>query len=154
MVVEESDDPMDDVQSDDPMDVGESADRVDVAVQNAVKCPFLAEDEADELGDVTRAGTLPFLERFADSPRPVLPERQRRSSHRRSRISPARIPSKGDGEGAEARMAKGGHIVFEGSYINFQGVVALLSENSFLWVSLFAAQKLSKLALLQDLAII
>ena len=67
IVVEESDDLMDVDDPDDPresMDVEESADRADVAVQDTVECPFLAEDEADELGDVTRAGTLPFLEKL------------------------------------------------------------------------------------------
>jgi hypothetical protein len=54
----------------------------------------------------------------------------------------------GDGAEVEERMANGGHRIFEGSYINVQGVVALLLENSFPWVSLFAAEKLSKLALL------
>jgi hypothetical protein len=65
MDVDDPDDASDDVQSDDAIvDVEESADRVDVAVQGAVECPFLVEDEADELGDVTRAGTLPFLEKL------------------------------------------------------------------------------------------
>jgi hypothetical protein len=65
MGVDDPDDAIDDVQSDDAMvDVEESADRVDVAVQGAVECPFLVENEADELGDVTRAGTLPFLEKL------------------------------------------------------------------------------------------
>jgi len=69
MKVDDSDDDMDDVQSDDAMvDVEESASkRVDVAVQGAVECPFLVEDEADELWDVTRAGTLPLLEKLRTS---------------------------------------------------------------------------------------
>ena len=70
MDVDDPDDAMDDVQSDDAMvDVEESADR---SVQDAVECPFLAEDEADELGDVTRAGTLPFLEKLRTPHLPYL----------------------------------------------------------------------------------
>jgi hypothetical protein len=55
MDVDDPDDASDDVQSDDAMvDVEESADRVDeVAVQGAVECPFLVEDEADELGGMS-----------------------------------------------------------------------------------------------------
>jgi hypothetical protein len=66
MDVDDRDDEMDDVQSDDAkVDVEESAsDRVDVAVQRAVECLFLTEDEADELGDRTRAGTLTYLEKL------------------------------------------------------------------------------------------
>ena len=67
MDVDDTDDLMDDVQPGDAresMEVEESADRVDVAVQDTVECPFLAEDEADELGDVTRAGTLPWFDKL------------------------------------------------------------------------------------------
>jgi len=66
MDVDDPDDPRE------SMDVDESADRADVAVQDTVECPFLAEDEADELGDVTRAGTLPFLEKLRTPHLPYL----------------------------------------------------------------------------------
>jgi hypothetical protein len=60
MILDKSDDAM--------VDVEESASkRVDVAVQGAVECPFLVEDEADELWDVPRAGTLPLLEKLLNT---------------------------------------------------------------------------------------
>jgi hypothetical protein len=68
MDVEDPDDPTDDEDSDYPMDVEESADPIYVSVQAAVNCPFLAEDEAKELGDFTRTATLPYLEKLRTGP--------------------------------------------------------------------------------------
>jgi hypothetical protein len=65
---EDSDNPTDDEDSDDPMDVEEPADPIYVSVHAAVNCPFLAEDEAKELGEPTRAATLPYLKKLRIGP--------------------------------------------------------------------------------------